>query len=186
MSDITIDIFSKKSIDKAIKELEKRRESLQIICENLIDELANIGIKTASSCVRESELANAITVKISDFTSTEMGCKAVIIASGKVYTSEKYDPFYTVLAVEFGAGISYNRGNENPNASEFGYGVGTFPGQVHAFEEGWYYFGEDNKWHYTKGIKATMPMYNAQMEILQSMSDIGKKVIGETKLWQVG
>lgn len=83
----------------------------------------------------------------------------------------------TLLIVEFGAGIHYNS-KGNPKADEMGYGVGTFPGQIHAFEDGWYYWGEDEKWHYTHGIKATMPMYNASVAIREKVQECAKEVFG--------
>ena len=49
----------------------------------------------------------------------------VLVAKGKVFEDlmnsygEKYKPFSTILAIEFGAGISYNP-NPNPNADKVG------------------------------------------------------------------
>ena len=78
--------------------------------------------------------------------------------------------------MEFGAGIHYNS-TANPNADKFGFGVGTFPGQVHAFEDGWYYWNEEaQEWQYTHGVKATMPMYNADIEIIQNVVKTAKEV----------
>ena len=82
-----------------------------------------------------------------------------------------------MLLVEFGAGIHYNA-NANPKAGEMGCGVGTFPGQIHAFEDGWYYWGEDKKWHYTHGTKATMPMYSASVAIREKVRECAKEVFG--------
>ena len=86
--------------------------------------------------------------------------------------------FYTLLAVEFGAGIFYNS-KENPKAPELGFGVGTYPGQIHAFEDGWYYWDDKTEtWRYTHGIKATMPMYNAEQQIIQQYVKIAREVFG--------
>ena len=100
----------------------------------------------------------------------------ILIAAGKTVEVEDREPFYTLLAIEFGAGIYYNSGNENPKANDFGLGVGTYPGQIHAFEDGWYYLGDDNQWHYTHGVKAAMPMYNATMEIINQYKQIAREV----------
>ncbi len=43
---------------------------------------------------------------------------------------------------------------------------------LHAFSDGWYYLGNDNQWHYTHGVKATMPMYNATIEIINQYKQI--------------
>ena len=83
-----------------------------------------------------------------------------------------------MLAVEFGAGIFYNS-TENPKAPELGFGVGTYPGQIHAFEDGWYYWDDKTEtWRYTHGIKATMPMYNAEQQIIQQYVKIAREVFG--------
>ena len=102
----------------------------------------------------------------------------ILIATGKTVTSEDREPFYTLLAVEFGAGIFYNS-KENPKAPELGFGVGTYPGQIHAFEDGWYYWDDKTEtWRYTHGIKATMPMYNAEQQIIQQYVKIAREVFG--------
>ena len=81
-----------------------------------------------------------------------------------------------MLLIEFGAGIRYNP-LPNPKAGEYGMGVGTYPGQMHAFDPaGWYYWGEDEKWHHSYGIKATMPMYNAAKIIQERVVQIAREV----------
>ena len=83
------------------------------------------------------------------------------------------------MLIEFGAGIHYNH-VENPKASEFGMGVGTYPGQTHAFqEEGWYYMDESGEWHHTYGVKATMPMYNADIEILMNINRVAREIFSK-------
>ena len=104
-----------------------------------------------------------------------MGCKAVLIATGSTKIAKGREPFYTILAIEFGAGIHYNP-IPNPKTADLGFGVGTFPGQMHAFEDGWYYLGEDDKWHYSHGVKATMPMYKASAEIISRYKQIAAEV----------
>lgn len=166
--------LSQKSIQKAIKQIEKYKSDINRKCEEYVDRLAKIGEQVAIQAINESPIGNQITLSI-DREPSKMGCKAVLIATGKVHVVKDRDPFYTVLAVEFGAGIHYNP-EPNPKANDMGYGVGTYPGQIHAFEDGWYYLGEDNKWHYSKGIKSTMPIYKASMEIISQYEKIFKEV----------
>lgn len=86
-----------------------------------------------------------------------------------------------VLFVEFGAGITYNSGNPNPWSGEFGMGVGTYPKQVHAYDEsGWGYLGDDDRFHHTFGTEATMPMYHASQAVRQKdlVVRIAKEVFG--------
>ena len=81
-----------------------------------------------------------------------------------------------VLFIEFGSGWYWN-GAVNPKAKKFGYGVGTYPGQKHAFDEnGWSYQGEDGKWRKSMGTQATMPMYKASVAIREKLVAIAKEV----------
>jgi hypothetical protein len=53
-----------------------------------------------------------------------------------------------ILFIEFGAGIHFNKGESHPQAKELGYGVGTYPGQTHAFDdEGWWYWDGIRRHH---------------------------------------
>jgi hypothetical protein len=96
--------LSSKSIQAAIKELEKYRDSLQAKCDLLVSRLAQIGQTAAIQHISESPLGNTITVRV-DKAPQLMTSNAILIATGKTVTSEDREPFYTLLAVEFGAGI---------------------------------------------------------------------------------
>ena len=115
--------LSTKSIQATIKELEKYRDSLQAKCDLLVSRLAQIGQTVAIQHISESPLGNTITVRV-DKAPQLMTSNAILIATGKTVTSEDREPFYTLLAVEFGSGIFYNS-TENPKAPELGFGVGT-------------------------------------------------------------
>jgi hypothetical protein len=137
--------------------------------------LAEIGITTAKIHIDQSPLGHYVSIR-TNIEAMEMGCKAILIATGETLVSDEYNDFNTLLAIEFGAGIHYNK-DPNPKASELGFGVGTFPGQIHAFDEGWFYWDEDSQsWKYTHGVKATMPMYNASIEIIKNIKKIAKEV----------
>ena len=127
----------------------------------------------AQTKIGESPLGKTISLRI-DMEPSKAGCKAILIASGQTKSND-YGTVNTLLLVEFGAGVFYNP-SDNPKAGEMGYGIGTFPGQIHAFEDGWYYWGEDEKWHYTHGVKATMPMYSASVAIREQVASIAKEV----------
>lgn len=170
--------LSVSSVRNLQKGLEKYRDSLTYKARLLAERLSEIGIKVAEAKIGESPLGKYITIK-TDITEEQAGCKAILIATGETFTNEGYAPFNTLLAIEFGAGIHYNK-TPNPNADKFGMGVGTFPGQIHAFEDGWYYWDDKaQKWRYTHGVKATMPMYNASMEIQKNIVKISKDVFGK-------
>lgn len=94
--------------------------------------------------------------------------------------------FWPHLAYEFGAGNAYNgmRVN-NPYASEFGMGPGTFPEQTHVPDPGWWtmsdFPGNPSRDPLTgatqyKGTQATMPMYNAWLEMSKNLAKIAREV----------
>ena len=173
---IKMNLFSQTSIQDTINHLQNYKNELQAKCDAFVARCASAGEEVALHAINESPIGNSITFK-ANTTSENMGCKAILFATGEVKKVDGREPFHTVLAVEFGAGIHYNN-IPNPKANDFGFGVGTYPGQIHAFEDGWYYLGEDNKWHYTHGVKATMPMYKASAEIIAKYKKIAKEVFG--------
>lgn len=170
--------LSTTSIRKLQDELKKYQNDLTTKCKLLAKELAEIGVKVAEARIGESPLGKYVSIQ-TDISEEQAGCKAVLIATGEVKKSDGYAPFNTLLAIEFGAGIHYNQ-TPNPNADKFGLGVGTFPGQIHAFEDGWYYWDDKaQEWRYTHGVKATMPMYHADMEIIQNVVKKTKEIFGK-------
>ena len=167
--------LSVKGIQNIIDQLRAYKQELSQKAELLCRKLAEVGLVVAESNIAESPLGKTIAMRI-DMEPSKSGCKAMLIAAGQKKSND-YGTISTLLLVEFGAGIHYNA-NANPKAGEMGYGVGTFPGQIHAFEDGWYYWGEDEKWHYTHGTKATMPMYNASAAIREKVMECAKEVFG--------
>ena len=161
---------------EAIKsQLLQYRNSLPIKCETLVSRLLQSGVAVSQAKISESPLGKYVTVT-TNISADNMGCKGILLAKGAVKEQEGYAPFSILLAIEFGAGIHYNP-TPNPNADKFGLGVGTFPGQIHAFEDLWFYWDEDaQEWKPTHGVKATMPMYSADMEIIQNVVKLAKEV----------
>lgn len=171
--------LSVQGIQKLQDELRKHQNNLTMKCRMLATELAEIGVKVAEAKIGESPIGKYVNIKI-DITEQQAGCKAILIATGEVKESEGYAPFNTLLAIEFGAGIHYNP-TPNPNADKFGFGVGTFPGQIHAEDPNGWYFWDDRKekWIHSYGVKATMPMYHADMEIIKNVVKKAKEVFAK-------
>ena len=84
-----------------------------------------------------------------------------------------------ILFIEFGAGIYWNMGGDShPKEKEFGYGVGTYPGQTHAFDdEGWWYWDGTKRIH-SFGTQAAMPIHNTYLEMANRVIDIAREVFG--------
>lgn len=172
--------LSQSLIQNAIKEIRQYQSDLNRKCEEFCRRLTELGKITAEASVNESPLGKYVTIT-TNIEPEKTGCKAMLIATG-VTKSTDYGDVNMLLLIEFGAGIHYNP-TDNPKARELGFGVGTFPGQTHAFEDGWWYpDGVDEKgntiWKYTHGTKATMPMYGASTEMLLNIRKIAKEVFG--------
>lgn len=172
--------LSQQSIADLKKQIAAYQNDLPNKCRELASELLKLGIVVSQAQIDKSPLGKYVTLK-TNISHTKAGCKAVLIAIGEVKQphDEKFEPFNTLLAIEFGAGI-YHNPTPNPNADKFGLGVGTYPGQIHAFDDGWYYWDDKSQsWKYTHGVKATMPMYNADVKMIKSVVSTARKVFGK-------
>lgn len=168
--------LSSKGIQSIIDQLQDYKQDMHRKTELLCQRLAEAGLTVAQTAVGESPLGKTITLRIQMEPRAD-GCKAMLVAAGQTKSND-YGTISTLCLVEFGSGIRYNH-TGNPKAPEFGMGVGTFPGQKWAFnEDGWWYLGDDNEWHHSYGVKATMPMYNASVAIRQQVVAITKEVFG--------
>lgn len=169
------DILSLSSIEDLKKEIIKYSDDLTVKCERIVNELTSLGYKVAQSQINKSPYGQYISLSI-QIDNLKSSVNAMLIATGEVKTSDKYPDFSILLAVEFGAGQYYNK-TINPNANKLGYGPGTFPGQTHAMEDGWYYWDENKQlWVYTHGTKATMPMYEAYRVVFRDVDKVAKGV----------
>lgn len=141
----------------------------------LVERLLEEGAATAETSIAESPVGKYVKVNVK--VETGGNTRGYLISTGEVFHSDGYEPFNIMLAVEFGAGIHYNK-KANPKADEMGLGVGTFPDQTHAFnEDGWWYFDEKtDTWKHSYGIQATMPMYKADQTMLKKYARIVREV----------
>lgn len=168
--------LSVNGIEALKSQLLQYKDSLPIKCEKLVSGLLQSGLAVSQAKISESPLGKYVTVT-TNISSDKMGCKGILLAKGAVKEQEGYAPFSVLLAIEFGAGIHFNPTPNPLISSEFPYGVGTFPGQTHAYEDMWWYWDENTQeWKPTHGVKATMPMYNAWKEIVENVVKIAKEV----------
>lgn len=169
--------LSVKGIEALKSQLLQYKDNLPIKCEKLVSRLLQSGVEVSQAKISESPLGKYVTVT-TNISADKIGCKGILLAKGAVKEQDGYEPFSILLAIEFGAGIHFNPTPNPLISSEFPYGVGTYPGQVHAFQsEGWMYWDENSQeWKPTHGVKATMPMYSADMEIVQNVVKFAKEV----------
>ena len=170
--------LSVKGIEALKSQLLQYKDSLPIKCEKLVSRLLQSGVAVSQAKISKSPLGKYVTVT-TNISADKMGCKGILLAKGAVKEQEGYAPFSILLAIEFGAGVHFNPTPNPLISSEFPYGVGTFPGQTHAYEDMWWYWDENTQeWKPTHGVKATMPMYNADIEIIQNVVRTAKEVFG--------
>ena len=170
--------LSVNGIEALKSQLLQYKDSLSIKCEKLVSRLIQSGVEVSQARRNESPLGKYVTVT-TNIAADKMGCKGILLAKGAVKEQDGYAPFSILLAIEFGAGVHFNPTPNPIISSEFPYGVGTFPGQTHAYQDTWFYWDENTQeWKPTHGVKATMPMYNADMEIIQNVVKYAKEVFG--------
>lgn len=163
--------LSVSGINRLIGELKNYQSSIVKANELFVKRLVDEGYEVASASVIE-----ALPTIDRD---KPIGTLDILTdASGEIASLTLQFSGEQALFIEFGSGIKYNdEGKGNPWSSQYGYGVGTYPGQTHARDEnGWDYYGEDGRFHHSYGTKATMPMYNASTKMRRDIIRIAKEV----------
>lgn len=156
------------SIDRVIKQLNEYKKSIEFKCELFVERLSDVGINVAMMTLATEGQGDSSREADFKFTSSTSGgvVEGKIIATGD-----------DLIFWEFGAGNVFNTNNEHPKAAEFGYGVGTYPGQTHVPDPGyWYYRDENGDAVRSYGTQATMPMYKASIEMIDKIRDVAREV----------
>lgn len=158
--------LSPKEIDKVIKGIEEYKKGLNKKCEQLILELTNLGYKRSKAILQEHIYSGQTigSIRIENLSDSQKIRMSIVVESE------------AILFLEFGAGIKYSD-TVHPKASEFGMGPGTYPGKGHWDNpNGWWYLGDDGEYHHSYGLRAAMPMYQAEQAIIRDMNKIAKKI----------
>ena len=164
---IVVNPFDQKSIDNAIKELDRYKKWVQEKEEVLRQRLAQLGATVASIEFSRAIYngTNDVSVRVDD-----NGRKATIFAEGSA-----------VLFIEFGSGEKYGGGH--PEAEKFGYGPGTYSdgpnGKGHWNDKdasgnpiGWYFAHGQHSF----GNPPAMAMLHARDAILEQLTAIAREV----------
>ncbi len=179
---IVINRFNTKSFKKAAEAVRQYAETLDRKIETFNQRLIEIGLETALARINASPVGYYIHIEVKN-EPLPFGAKAVLIATGDMIHGANGDSINALLMTEFGTGIKFNKPG-NPKADEFGMGPGTY-GKGHGLDpKGWWYLDHDNKWKHSYGMKATMPMYATDMEILQNIHHIAEEVFTTNKVIQ--
>lgn len=173
--------LSSKEVGTAIRYLRHYQADLDRKVILFVEKLANIGILVAEN--NAGHYGQYISFG-KDVNSEKTGAKAIVYAINKQLIVSEWQladgsirraEVSPILMSEFGSGLLAN----NPNASRFGMGQGTFPGQIHANDpDGWWWMTTDGEWHHSYGVSAEMPMAHACTEIIANVRRIAKEVFG--------
>ncbi|WP_110291455.1 hypothetical protein [Lachnotalea glycerini] len=159
--------LSVSEVNKAIQEVEAYKKELNNKVQIFARRLSEFGLITARAII-QSHTASGSTIG---------SLRVVTDSTGQITRMRVVVESEAILFLEFGAGITYNQGNENPKAGKLGYGVGTYPDQTHAYDpNGWWYQDENGEWKHSYGTKAVMPMYTASLVMASSVVKIAREV----------
>ena len=161
-----------RSINKAIRELEKFKQEILDKEKQFLRALGEIGVREASIRFTTAmyDGINDVMVTLDDFDGGY-----VIKAEGEA-----------VAFIEFGSGVYHNPGEPYPNPRPDGIvGIGEF-GKGRGKRRAWYYKGEPgtngevqkNGVVKTRGNPAAMPMWYASEEMKRSILQIVREVFG--------
>lgn len=161
--------LSQSSIQAAIDELNKYKNSLQRKQEILIERLAREGLQVVQSTMESIPDEE----KGSYYTEIMNNSQGDIIGAAVRLSGD------SVLFLEFSAGITYGT-DSYPLPSGSQYGMGTYPGKGHWDNpNGWWYIDERGEKHHSYGNRAYMPMYRAEQAIIIQIRTIAKEVFGK-------
>lgn len=158
--------LSVKSVNKLISQLKSYHKSLPSKNTFFVERLAELGIPVIDSSIARAR-GDADPGHNTEISIAQIGnvVKGTLTLNGE-----------DILFFEFGAGIYYNQ-SDPEHASKFGYGVGTYPGQTHAFNDnGWWYTDDAGMSHHSYGTEATSPMLRASHEIIAKIRQIAREV----------
>ena len=160
---IKLSLFNSSVNDKAVRELQDYAKWLETKKEELLQELVVRGWKIAGEHFDTAFYKGPNDDLYIDVEERGDG-KYAIVAHGE-----------TAILIEFGAGITYY-GSGHPQADEFGFGPGTYPGQTHALTgKGWYLPKSAGGGH-TYGNPPAKGMYEASKSLREELVEIARRV----------
>ena len=148
-------------LDGAIYKLDAYSLDLQEKGKQICERLASLGALHASLGFSRALYEG---IGSADITAEPTDNGYAILASGTA-----------VLFLEFGAGVTMGYGH--PQAAEFGYGPGTYPGKGRWDNpKGWWFTGAQGSQH-SYGNPPNMAMYNAAKEIEREVERVAREVL---------
>ena len=169
--------LSQKSVEKALKQLRQYKQWLRNKTTELVKALAEVGIP-----VIDENMAKA------SYTYDEKGVRSGSDTSHHSYVEMKSAGEYVeaklivegkeLMFIEFGAGVFYNGAagsSKHPKGVVNGMVIGSY-GEHHGVQKVWGYYDDDGNLVLTHGVEAQMPVYKADMEIIQKYVEVARRV----------
>ena len=171
----TVNVFSEKSIQQLIRDLEDYKQEIDrkvnLLVQRVATELEELVRRNFSGTLSEISWNNSLGIR--NYLAPEVsfgidgdGNSRVVWASGQ-----------DAIWVEFGTGVYYNGGagsSPHPKGSQLGFTIGSY-GEGHGKKKTWGYY-EDGILYMTHGVPARMPMYKAVEEITAEIANIAFEV----------
>lgn len=149
-----------KSIEKAIREVEKYREDLKVACQELIARLTDEGTQIA-----KMQVVSLGAFDTGELESSIMGYYSPNLRAGVIKTDA-----WHALFVEYGTGV-VGKSSQHPMPNGWEYDVNNHG------EKGWVYHSDrDGRFHWTKGMPSRPYMYNTMRELERRLKDIASEV----------
>jgi len=154
--------FDSASVAKALRELQEYQDWLRDKANDLIAELIGRGLDDVSVSFMTAEYKGPRDDITYDIEDRGDGVYAIIVNG------------VTAVIIEFGAGVT--RGYGHPQADEFGFGPGTFPGQTHAMDPNGWYLPKSKGGGHTDGNPPSKTMYNEAKKLREQLAEIAMEV----------
>ena len=167
---ITVDLNKDKSIQKAVKELERYRKKIETNTKLLVQRLADEG----------AEIARLKIVSLGAYYSGELlsgvdGYFSPTLNAGFVRVTSDHAAF-----VEFGTGVvgqnSPHKNGEYLSKAAWQYASGTKIFTTQNGKVGWIYPTDDGRFRFTEGMASRPFMYETALELQRSFPSIAKEV----------
>lgn len=170
MKRLNISLTTQGSLNKAIEYLEQYKESLKTKSDIFIEKLLMLGVPVIDERIAhssgDSDPSHYTHIRIRSFGDYSEG---ILTVEGK-----------DILFFEFGAGIHFNTEagtSPHPKGVELGYTIGSY-GNGQGSKDFWFYTADTGESVMSYGTEATMPLHEAEMEIIRNIQKVAKEVFG--------
>ena len=184
-----INILDKRSIEKAINEIEEYEKNLSAKCETFVNKLSELGLYVISDGFMKADYAG-------DKSDLRYYVDHVQTTGNNTYSAKIHVDGSSVLFIEFGYGISKADNEEARTDLKSENGLvqhGEYGNKNGANENGWFYVGnptgndpsgtsrvmdgnKETKYMHTYGNDALSPMYNGKKSMQSVLYDTAREV----------